>query len=143
MVGAVPLSDTPHTVGLRGLRWSLMPNALANRQQTRATEASAWADFDTVAHVAAGEPISRGRATEREGIRYRPREPPSRRFGTPAGPASRHAPGIAPTYATTHPACAIGHEGNGPIREARIRQSDREHQGPHRLLDPETGGRAR
>src|SRR6266699_39987 len=60
-----------------------------------------------------------------------------------SGIASRHAFGTAPKYAATHATRAVGDEADGSIRQARVCQPGREHQGPRRLLDPHAGGRAR
>src|SRR5713101_8963172 len=49
----------------------------------------------------------------------------------------------ASKYSTTHSTCAVGYEGNGSLRKARVCQPCWEHQGPPRLLDPQAGGRAR
>src|SRR5439155_26066946 len=109
--------------------------------QTRLTVTD---DIDTVALVAASDSTSRIGGThggQRNGARNGARNGPGRSVAICV--ASHHTLGTAPKDTTTHPACAIGRGGDESLCQARVCQPGRKHQGPLRLLDPQTSGRAR
>src|SRR5437867_11167330 len=85
----------------------------------------------------------RHRRDTHDGDRIRPRNKKRETSRPDPGVASRHAFGTAPKYSATHATRAVGDEADGSIRQARVCQPGREHQGPRRLLDPQAGGGAR
>src|SRR2546426_1513230 len=75
--------------------------------------------------------------------RPRPRQGRRETSRSDPGVASRHAFGTAQKYPTPHATSAVGNEGHGSLCQTRVCQPGWKHQGPPRVLDPPTGGRAR
>src|SRR6266581_6769362 len=70
---------------------------------------------------------------ESEHDRLRPRNKKRETSRSDPGIASRHALGTARKYSATHATRTVGDEADGSIRQARVCQPGREHQGPRRL----------